>query len=647
MVKRFGGSILSALLLGSVPACSTGVNAPAPAKLGPSSSAQPSWATADNYIGRVPASDEISVQVHLRLRNEAQADVELAAITTPDNPLYGHFLTDEQFEAMHAPSVADVVAVRKHLEANGLSVDFVPGNRAFISARGSAAQIETVFKTKLSLYNVKGETRRAASSLVKMPDALSDKVLGVAGLTESRAYPHASSGERAGIIKRSSLVGKVARPNDVPANTCSEWFGKVPDTLDPAIDGYPPLAYVPCGYRPGVVRDTYGLGDLVRKGNDGTGQAVAVVGAYSSPTLVADAQTYAFNNDPDYPLADGQLTSLVGPGTVSPPDTGWYGEQTLDVEAVHATAPGAKIFAVGAVTPYDQDLIAAINMVIDKKLATIISNSYGMTEAGANNYVLWNHILKIAALKGIGVYFSSGDAGDNSFGFFSSGPVADFPASSDLVTAVGGTSLALGPAGNIVFETGWETGALFLQATTTADGGVGPSTWDPPAPGFFAYGSGGGTSLVYDQPAWQKGIVPDALANLPGVPARVIPDVAMVGDPITGFLIGQTDPNLGTYGEYAIGGTSLSCPLFAGTMALAQQHAKRVFGFANPLLYRASTKGAFRDIGPLPAVAGAAIPGGVAVTFDFPGLTIHTTAGFDNVTGLGVPNGKKFIDAVK
>jgi subtilase family serine protease len=317
---------------------------------------------------------------------------------------------------------------------------------------------------------------------------------------------------------------------------------------------------------------------------------------------------------------------------------------------VHASAPGAKIIAIAAQSPSDQDLVAAINLVIDKKLANIISNSYGSVEEVGNNFVLWNHILKIAALKGVGVYFSSGDTGDNTMSLFGSGfpPSVNFPASSDLVTAVGGTSLALGPTGKAIFESGWESGRSHLaDSRPDTDGGIisGPRFWSPDPPGQFDVGSGGGTSLVFDQPAWQKGIVPDALANLPGVPARVVPDVAMVADPFTGFLLGQTVANV--YSESVIGGTSLAAPLFAGTMAVAQQNAKKVFGLATPLLYAAYKKGAFRDIVPLPSPEAVALPWGAVIFFDYPGLTIHTAIGYDNVTGLGVPNGKSFLAAVK
>jgi subtilase family serine protease len=196
-----------------------------------------------------------------------------------------------------------------------------------------------------------------------------------------------------------------------------------------------------------------------------------------------------------------------------------------------------------------------------------------------------------------------------------------------------------------VWEHGWETGASFLQAAVTTDAGTTPAFWSPAPPGFFVFGSGGGTSVVYSQPTWQAGVVPDAIANLPGAPARAVPDVAMVGDPLTGYLIGQTDPASGTYSEFAIGGTSLSCPLFAATMALAQQNAKKKFGFSAPLLYK-KRAGSFRDIAPGTTPLAVALPGGIVATFDFNGLSIHTAAGWDNETGLGVP-GPDFLKNIK
>ena len=93
-------------------------------------------------------------------------------------------------------------------------------------------------------------------------------------------------------------------------------------------------------------------------------------------------------------------------------------------------------------------------------------------------------------------------------------------------------------------------------------------------------------------------MVPDALATRWNSRNRVVPDVATVGDPNTGFLTGQTQafPNGPRYAEYRVGGTSLSCPVFAAIMALADQSAGMRHGFANPALYAHAGSQAFRDI---------------------------------------------------
>ncbi|HWE31147.1 MAG TPA: S53 family peptidase [Polyangia bacterium] len=641
---------------GLLSACSTSA-APTGSVAQASNGNRPAWAVPANLVGRVAPDERITVQVQLALHNQAQADAELAAIADPDSAVYGQFLTDEQFNAKYAPTADDVAAVQAHLESAGLDVKFVPENRAFVSAEGTAVQIEKAFSTQLGLYKAGDAVKRAPITAIAIPAALQSRVSSVMGLFQPTQYgPKAF---KRGAMLRASAAAMVQAKNPHPydsggPNVCSEWFGQVLDTTDPAYPGYAPLSYAPCGYKPGHIREGYGFTQIIRKGNDGTGQKIAIVDAFLSPTLLTDAQTYAANNDPDYPLRASQLVTLWGPGQTQTPDTGWYGEQTLDVEAAHAMAPGATIVAVAAQSATDQDLIGAINLVVSQRLGSVISNSYGMVEQGGYiDFLAWKPVLTQAGLKGIGVYFSSGDSGDESQGGFfgPSPPSADFPASSDLVTAVGGTSMALGQTGNLMFEVGWETGASFLDPAVVTDGGVTttPATWDPAAPGEFVFGAGGGWSTVFEQPKWQKGVVPDSFAVQSGIARRSVPDVGMLADPFTGFIIGETDPVSGKYSESAIGGTSLACPLFAATIAVAQQHAKRQFGFVNPLLYK--HQAAFRDIVPTNPPEAVVLPlsdGSVAaIPFDYSGLTIKTAAGWDSVTGLGVPNGQAFISAIK
>jgi hypothetical protein len=101
--------------------------------------ATPRWATPDRFVGAVAPDERIAIQVHLGLRDEAAAEAALRAISDPQSPRFRQYLSNAELESLHLPTVADVTAVRAHLEANGLRVTYVPDNRAFVSAEGSAS----------------------------------------------------------------------------------------------------------------------------------------------------------------------------------------------------------------------------------------------------------------------------------------------------------------------------------------------------------------------------------------------------------------------------------------------------------------------------------------------------------------------------
>ena len=141
----------------------------------------------------------------------------------------------------------------------------------------------------------------------------------------------------------------------------------------------------------------------------------------------------------------------MAPGTFHHPESGgknkqdpqgWYGEETLDVESVHGMAPAANIVYVGAPNNF-QDLDAALNNVVDRHLAQIVTNSYGFpTEVLPPGFIKpYQQTILQGAVEGIGIYFSSGDNSDESLtvGY----RTADWPASSPFVTAVGGTHVCL------------------------------------------------------------------------------------------------------------------------------------------------------------------------------------------------------------
>jgi subtilase family serine protease len=384
------------------------------------------------------------------------------------------------------------------------------------------------------------------------------------------------------------------------------------------------------------LRGAYGLTGA----GDGSGSTVAIIDAYASPTILQDANEYSSRHG--LPAFKGnQFSQVVAPGTMRRPENprqdpqGWYGEETLDVEAVHSMAPGANIVYVGAPNNY-QDLDAALNHVVNNHLAQIVTNSYGWSgETLPAGYVKpYESVLQQAAAEGIGVYFSAGDSGDESL--FLSSPQPDFPASSPWVTAVGGTSLGVGADNQRVFETYWGTHKYSLVSGKWVDRG-------------WLYGGGGGVSHVFGVPSYQSQVASGG---------RSVPDVSMVGDPNTGFLTGQTQTfSNGTYyDEYRIGGTSLSSPLFAGLMAVADQAAGTAHGFVNPKLYTAGA-GAYNDVfassaDPLGDVRvdyanGENADDGLLTSVRTFGetLTLNSIPGFDDATGWGTPN-STFISAI-
>jgi len=646
-VSKLGISV-SVLTTAALTATLSGLGSPAQASTTHSlPGSVPAWATAAHKAGAANAGDKVDFRVYLSWQGGDAAAQYAQAASTPGNALYKKFLTPQQFNTKFAPSADSVNAVKSWLRDQGFTVGHVPSNNKYVEAIGTVGQAAKAFSTSFADYKVDGAVLRSNTSPLVVPDSL-PAVMGVIGLDESAALVHhdASPGSNP------PAVFKNAPP-------CSAYWGEKTVTNTDTPDGQAlpasPSAFAPCGYAGAQLQGAYGMSGAIGSGNDGSGVTVAVIDAYASPTIVQDVNQYSSLHG--LPQLGNKFSQHVAPGTFVRPQNprqdpeGWSGEETLDVEAVHTMAPGANILYVGAPNNY-QDLDAAMNWVVSRHAADIVTNSYGWsTEALPAGYIKpVNDVFVQAAAEGISLFFSSGDDADETGGVAGATPTPDWPASSPWVTAVGGTSLGVDASNNRQFELGWETAKSTLDKTAVS--------WSTPA---FLYGSGGGTSRLFAQPSYQQGVVPDSIAKQYGGPAmRVVPDVAAVGDPTTGMLIGQTQtfPDGSTaYSEYRIGGTSLASPLYAGMFALARQKAGHDFGLANPALYQAAAN----DITKADRTQ---YPGAVRVDYansvdasggytytarwfdvDEP-LTIHVRPGYDDVTGVGTPAGQAWLDAV-
>jgi subtilase family serine protease len=652
LIRSSKGSAATGAVIAMIAAASVGGALPASAA--PSrdnlAGSVPPWAKPANFVTGVDPSTPVPFRVYLTWQGGSSAAGKALAVSTPGSPSYRKFLTPSEFRREFAPSQADVGAVRSWLRDAGFDIDAVPTNNLYVAGFGTAAQVESAFNTTLGYYKVSGQTLFAPESAPSVPADLN--VSSVMGLDQSAD------------LVRPDHTGKDAPPSAGfrVGHPCSAYYGEQTTTA-PEAYGRTTFPVATCGYTPQQIQGAYGLKDLIKRGVDGTGQTVAIIDAFASPTIFDDVNTYSQRHDLPL-LTHSQFTQVTAPGTAHHPNnnrmdpSGWYGEQTLDVEAVHMTAPGADIVYVGSPNN-NQDLDAALNDVVDRHLAQIVSNSYGFaSELLPPGFEKpFNDIAIEAAATGVGLYFSSGDSGDELENTGLAQP--DWPASDAFVTAVGGTSLAVGASDGRLFETGWETGLDPINDFGTPD-----ASYAAAPPGAFSGGAGGGTSRVVPEPAYQVGVVPNELATRwSSNPGRVVPDIAALGDPNTGLLVGQTQTfSDGTYyDEYRIGGTSVACPLVAGMMALADQLAGSPHGFANPAIYAQSGRPGLYDVVQNPTGQQEAVVrvnynnnenandglGYSLRTLDHPGQTTLATApGYDDITGVGTIMGEAFLGAV-
>ena len=602
-------------------------------------SARPAWATSRNVAGRVIPSRVVNFDVVLGWTDPAGVEALTRAVSDPSSSSYGHYISPAEFRARFAQPDSKVDAVRSWLSSKGLTSGSVPANHLFVPASGTAAQVERAFGVTLNLYRIGGRLVRAPSSDAVIPAQLTGVVQGVVGLAATRKHHSPSA---------------TPPPAFSAGRPCSRYWDQKLASDKPMAYGRQ-VYYTACGYTPQQMQAAYGLSDAIASGIDGTGQTVGVLDAFNAPTIRHDLIRYSNQHGLPAPILK-QYNEKPSPGNAADKQ-GWYGEETLDLEAIHAMAPGAKLVYEGAKDDFDISFLSRLADIFDNHRVSILNNSYG--DAGEKGIPkseinAENALYQQAIAEGIGVYFSSGDCGDNLDPQGACGGAgyrdADFPASSPYVIAVGGTSLAVGQGGTYQFETGWGTTFRGLSADGTS--------WAAPKDALYLYGAGGGPSRKFDQPWYQAGVVPDSMSNAYGGVRRVVPDIAADADPNTGFLVGesQTFPSGNVrYDEYRLGGTSLASPLMAGMMALANQNAGHDLGFINPLLYSMGGAGLHDIVDPARRVAVARTNWANGVnkwngrTFSLRTMnqtgTLHTVPGYDDVTGLGTPHGWAFLQA--
>ncbi|MGW1159110.1 putative Ig domain-containing protein [Streptomyces sp. NPDC002519] len=329
------------------------------------------------------------------------------------------------------------------------------------------------------------------------------------------------------------------------------------------------LAAAPSGLSPANLHSAYNL-----PSTGGSGLTVAVVDAYNDPNAESDLAAYRSQFGLSAcTKANGcfKQVSQTGSTTSLPTnDTGWAGEEALDIDMVSAVCPNCNIILVEANSATDSDLGTAENEAVALG-AKFVSNSWGGSESSSQTGEDTSYFKH----PGVAITVSAGDSG---YG-------AEYPATSQYVTAVGGTALSTSSTSRGWTESVWNT-------SSTEGTGSGCSAYDP-------------------KPSWQTDT---------GCAKRMEADVSAVADPATGVAVYDT---YGGSGWAVYGGTSASAPIIAGVYALAGTPGSADY----PAKYPYSHTSNLYDV-----TSGS---NGSCSTSYF--CTART--GYDGPTGWGTPNG--------
>jgi subtilase family serine protease len=569
-----------------------------------------------------PAPDIVlHVTLALRPRDPLALTAFATSVSTPGSSVYRHYLTVGQFARRFGATRAQIAAVEGSLRARGLHPGPPSANGLAISVTATTATLERALSVSLARVELPGRAVRAA--MVNRDAPALDP--GIAGVVQQVVGLDTASSPQPLLIRTrpgAAAHAHTARPDTATGGPrpCAAAAGAA------AMSG---------AYTPDQLASAYGLPGLYTAGDEGRGQTIALYELEpDDPNDIAGFQAcYGTHASISYVPVDGGAGSGVGSG-----------EATLDIETVLGLAPDARLLVYQAPNsnssspgsgPYD-----ALDAIVSQNRARVVSISWGQCESleGTGNANAESMLFEEAAIQGQTVIAASGD--DGSEDCFTGQPLmgtelaVDDPASQQFVTGVGGTQLLA--LGSRPTEVVWNGGGSLAAALLPGAGGAG----------------GGGNSRLWQMPSYQVH-APASLHVINGSTARgcrgtgycrEVPDVSADADPQSGYLVywngSNGDPTEPT-GWQPIGGTSLSAPLWAAVLALA--NASRAchgtdIGFANPALYRAAAAHYAADFNDV-----------TSGNNDFTGTNgsrYGAGTGYDLASGLGSPNASALAPAV-
>ena len=451
--------------------------------------------------GAAPSDQAITVRVALKLENQAALASYIENINNPSSPLYGQSLTPAQFAATYAPSSAQVAQVVAWLKSEGFSNVTAEPNNLLISADGTVGQAATAFNTPIEQFTQFGNTVYGNTAAAQVPASLGGIVAAVLGLNDIGQM-------KPTLVTRSQV--------SVPQYAVS--------------------------YSPQQMQTIYGATGTPT----GSNATIAVMAEGDVSGVITDLRAEEQANGlPQAPV------TVVPVGLASTDTSGWD-EWDLDTQYSTGMAQTVKrLYIYDTTSLTDSDLALEFSRWATDDKAKAGSASLGECEIFPyldGSMLADDEVFTEAAAQGQSFFASTGDTGSfcpaevGENGVPAGAPMVNYPAASQYVMGVGGTTVLANSDDSYNTEIAW-------------------------------YAGGGGISQFEYSPYWQTA------AGVPSseIGSKGIPDIAMDADPYSGA-------NIYYDGSWeGVGGTSLSSPLALGVWARLLS-ANPKLGFA-PLRY--------------------------------------------------------------
>jgi subtilase family serine protease len=557
------------------------------------------------FNSQATRQQNVEFDVFLPLRNADQLDQLISSQHTQGSASYHQWLTPTQFRSRFGPRRQDVARTTARLRASGLTVTGTHSHGVHVT--GKVDNVQSAFG--VVLWNA--TTRRGRATLAA---------------TRPLSLPREFIDAGAQVLAFSPAVhmhSHVSHVQAIPANRYGAagpyWFSDLKQAYD-----FPSVQAL-----------------------DGAGTTIGVV--IPSDVLDSDIAGYFAHEKLTPPKV---IHRPVYGGTPFDPNDGNSLEAALDVEQSGGMAPGATIVVYSLPDFNDTTVLAGYLTLVEENQVDIVNSSFGGAEGlyarayngGADfSYIarITEEVFKQGNAQGITFVASSGDSGalglppvayvttppqDPPAVVGSFLPGIEFPASSPSVTAVGGTNLVT------------TSNPPSLESTYVSENAFG----DPEVPidpygignlisdGYW--GSGGGQSVLFAKPAYQKLVETHAAT-------RAIPDVSLQMGGCPTVAVTPCGPDRSSVvvawngALYPVVGTSVSSPEFAGLLALEAQNLGGRLGNVNYLIY---------------AQAAAQLSSGYMQFFrqgipGYNGYYSTTSSGYNMVLGNGTVHARNFI----